>query len=244
MRSPKHTLFNLLYEPGAHDNDQSTPMIFPRLLYLNFRHITINGPSFAKFLNAQPALQTAHFDLVTVSAPHWSWSDIASAMPSSTQSWYVRDCAHRPQGKAPTTTSLINDFNPYENPLSRSCGWEVKDPLNENDTDPYLYINSIGIRWRMRDRDPDSPPLTWRERAKGLAEEDIEDHAAFVRVGTAPIVKELSEEEKERQDREIEDNIARARDAALNDANSGTKYGNGKIATCLSEQEMQVSEAR
>jgi hypothetical protein len=87
--------------------------------------------------------------------------------------------------------------------------------------------------------------MTWRIRDEVLTENHKRslNIAAFVRAGTARIGEEISEAERERQDRELEKKDPRVRDCIVSDANSGVKYGSGKIATCLTEEEMGVWES-
>lgn len=180
-----HTL-NFLCEPGVDDLERPEAWTFPVLEELKLKHAIVVTPSLTRFLSAQTALRTACFHDVYLCTPGSLWEEVASALPGSLESWHVKDCGADPKDpNGPFTAYMINKFHPYrdDSKLSAASGWRAKDPFDESDTDPRVWINSEGSDWRMRARVPGAWPLTWQKRNETLNQNRLNclETAVYVR---------------------------------------------------------------
>jgi hypothetical protein len=139
----EHTFDNLLCEAYTGTDDKPRSIEFPSLKQLEFSQLMVHTPSLMQFLSHQPALETVFFDKIHLGSPGYEWSDIATSLPPSCTSWYVSVCRQGPIPCPPSPSPRMGygEFMPYEDVLSPSTGWKIKDPFCETDPDPKLWYN-------------------------------------------------------------------------------------------------------
>lgn len=242
----EHTFENLLYEPRTGPDEDAPPLIFPRLKTLELSTLIVYAPSLARFLSVQPALETINFEHIYLGTPDSNWAEFASSFPPSLQSWYVNRCGHEPFPETtpnfqhPIGYNWIHQFKPFSSPLPPSCGWEAKDPFNETDHDPRLWINSWGREWRVRDRYEGAPVLTYQRKTEYVNTTNAKsrlESALFVRIGMAPVAKDMNLEEMQKLDDKILSMHPMGEFWILHVANSGQECGVGRIPTVLNLQQ-------
>jgi hypothetical protein len=85
----EHTFENLCFAPSGKDENEVEPLTFPHLTSLTLSRLIVSGPSLAKFLSAQPALDNIEFKNIYIGTPDYTWADIAANMPASLREWLV-----------------------------------------------------------------------------------------------------------------------------------------------------------
>lgn len=108
------------------------PLIFPQLLEVKLRMLSIDTAALTHFLRHQPVLRKATFDALLLSVPGTTWNDVASALPCSVESWQVRNVS-KPK---PNRPDQCLTWNPLVETLNRTTGWEW-------DKDDFLHQHQL-----------------------------------------------------------------------------------------------------
>lgn len=102
------------------DSPTGIPLIFPQLLEVKLRMLSVHTSALTEFLRHQPILRKATFDALLLAAPNTTWNDVASALPRSVESWQVRNVSEL----KPNRLDQCWTWNPLAETLKRTTGWE------------------------------------------------------------------------------------------------------------------------
>jgi hypothetical protein len=120
-----HNMNNLFTKAEADDNDHT--LVLPRLSYFSLETLLVSAPSLIKFISVQPRLKALSFGNVYFSTPGSKWSQVASALPVSVETWKVSKVGHDPIPSGPVQASYLYTptWSPDDEPLPVETGWKV-----------------------------------------------------------------------------------------------------------------------
>ncbi|KAI3335397.1 hypothetical protein F4824DRAFT_155985 [Ustulina deusta] len=102
---------------------EDSPLVFPRLEFVQFRGMIFDGPILLRFLSAQPCLRRLEFTHVVLGPNGLRWPEFLGALPDRIKSCQLlEDFRHEPiEGGDPT-----GRWDPEVDPIPIHSGWKEK----------------------------------------------------------------------------------------------------------------------
>lgn len=109
-----------IFAKSTPESSAPVPLVFPRLLQLILRHISMETSNLVDFVRHQPLLQNACFESFLISTPNTTWNDVEIALPRSVEGWQVRNVSLRKRSR----TDQCCTWNPIVETLNPETGWQ------------------------------------------------------------------------------------------------------------------------